>query len=172
MAVKVICFYSQKIWIVTIAFFEKEAHLTGEQRSTVASQACVYQTKSAVKKSWLNYKTVCMAANASWGTCCAPVRKVRKVPLDNTAFRDAGRSCAVSVGFFLLFLVVNQSEASLKLYLTPTPFTRSHLFVPNLTRTSILNKRPIWSYPLSGRFFTLYDFCCGLFDFSRCALGM
>ena len=70
-----------------------------------------------------------MAANASWGTCCAPVPKVRKVPLDNTAFRDAGRSCAVSVGFFLLFLVVNQSDASLKLYLTPTPFTYKITFV-------------------------------------------
>ena len=70
-----------------------------------------------------------MAANASWGTCCAPVPKVRKVSLDNTSFRDAGRSCVVSVGFFLLFLFVNQSEASLKLYLTPTPITHKTTFV-------------------------------------------
>ena len=60
---------------------------------------------------------------------CPLVRKVRKVSLDNTSFRDAGRSCAVSVGFFLLFLFVNQSEASLKLYLTPTPITHKTTFV-------------------------------------------
>ena len=60
---------------------------------------------------------------------CPLVRKVRKVSLDNTSFRDAGRSFAVSVGFFLLFLFVDQSEASLKLYLTPTPITHKTTFV-------------------------------------------
>ena len=138
MAVKVICFYSQKIWIVTIiAFFEKEAHL---QRTAVycgKSQACVYQTKPAVKKRWLNYKTVSMAANAaSWGTCCAPVGKVRKVWLDNTVFRDAGGSCAFSFGFFsTLFLFLLSTIRRLHWNSTLRLFrlhTRPHLFVPNV----------------------------------------
>ena len=94
-----------------------------------------------------------------------------KVPLDNTAFRDARRSCAVSVGFFLPFLAVNQSEASLKLYLTPTPFffhtttfVRAKLKKFRRAPRSLM-KRPIWSYPLSSRLFG--DLLAPFFHFIR-----
>lgn len=136
MALKLICFYSQKICIVTIAFFAKEAHLKRTATYCGKSGLCLSNQIGSKKKSLLNYKTVCMAANASWGTCCAPVGKVRKVWLDNTVFRNPGGSCAFSVGFFSpLFLFLLSTSRRLHWNTTLRLLrlhTRPHLFVPNL----------------------------------------
>ena len=137
MAVKLICFYSQKICIVTIAFFAKEAHLKRTAVYCGKSGLCLSnQIGSKKRVDWTQYKTVSMAANASWGTCCAPVGKVCKVWLDNTVFSDAGGSCAFSVGFFsTLFLFLLSTSRRLHRNSTLRLFrlhTRPHLFVPNL----------------------------------------
>ena len=156
MAGKLICFYSQKIWIVTIiAFFKKEAHLKRTAVYCGKSGLCLSNQIGSKKELTELQNSVhdCQCGqlgNMAVYQCIRSVRYYWIIPRSPT-LEGVVQSQLVSFYSFLLStsrrLHLNSTLRLLRLH------TRPHLFVPNLTRTSILNKRPIWSYPLSGRLF-------------------
>lgn len=151
-------------------FIAKKVHLK-RVVSIVPCHTSVHQAKSAVKKSRQKLQ------NSAYGCRCqlgnmAVDRCVRSVTYHWITLRSPmleGVMQSQLVSFHRPF-----EAGSLKLYLTPTHLSwRSHLFVPNL-KISDEHLDPVVVYLgtcSAHSFFSLYDFCCGLFDFSPCALG-